>query len=93
LDQKGPLALRPSALPGLLPWMLRFMTHARRSRIDTIAHELASLTRCAFQDYEPLFAKCRRDDLIGHHPTLELFDDAAGLAHEQTYVELRRALG
>ncbi|MCD6005786.1 FAD-dependent oxidoreductase [Halomonas sp. IOP_6] len=93
LDQKGPLALRPSALPGLLPWMLRFMTHARRSRIDTIAHELASLTRCAFQDYEPLLAKCRRDDLIGHHPTLELFDDAAGLAHEQTYVELRRALG
>lgn len=73
--------------------MLRFMTHARRSRIDTIAHELASLTRCAFQDYEPLLAKCRRDDLIGHHPTLELFDDAAGLAHEQTYVELRRSLG
>lgn len=53
LDQKGPLALRPSALPGLLPWMLRFITHARRSRIDTIAHELATLTRRAFQDYEP----------------------------------------
>lgn len=93
LDQKGPLALRPAALPGLLPWMLRFVTHARRSRINTIAHELASLTSRAFQDYAPLLENCRRDDLIGQHPTLELFDSAAGLAHEQTYVELRRSLG
>lgn len=93
LDQKGPLALRPAALPGLLPWMLRFVTHARRSRINTIAHELASLTQRAFQDYAPLLENCRRDDLIGQHPTLELFDSAAGLAHEQTYVELRRSLG
>ena len=93
LDQKGPLALRPAALPGLLPWMLRFVTHARPSRINTIAHELASLTSRAFQDYAPLLENCRRDDLIGQHPTLELFDTAAGLAHEQTYVELRRSLG
>lgn len=93
LDQKGPLALRPAALPGLLPWMLRFVTHARPSRINTIAHELASLTSRAFQDYAPLLENCRRDDLIGQHPTLELFDSAAGLAHEQTYVELRRSLG
>jgi len=93
LDQKGPLALRPAALPGLLPWMLRFVTHARRSRINTIAHELASLTSRAFQDYAPLLENCRRDDLIGQHPTLELFDSATGLAHEQTYVELRRSLG
>lgn len=93
LDQKGPLALRPSALPGLLPWMLRFITHARRSRINTIAHELATLTSRAYQDYAPLLDNCQRDDLIGQHPTLELFDDAAGLAHEQTYVELRRSLG
>ena len=93
LDQKGPLALRPAALPGLLPWMLRFVSHARRYRINTIAHELASLTSRAFEDYAPLLENCRRDDLIGQHPTLELFDTAAGLAHEQTYVELRRSLG
>ena len=93
IDQKGPLALRPAALPGLLPWMLRFVSHARSSRINTIAHELASLTQRAFQDYAPLLENCRRDDLIGQHPTLELFDTASGLAHEQTYVELRRSLG
>ena len=28
LDQKGPLALRPSALPGILPWFLRFVANA-----------------------------------------------------------------
>ena len=36
LDQKGPLALRPSALPGILPWsLLRLMpaTAARRREL------------------------------------------------------------
>ncbi|MDI5983755.1 FAD-dependent oxidoreductase [Halomonas sp. M4R5S39] len=93
LDQKGPLALRPRAVPGLLPWMVRFMANARRSRIDAIAQELASLTSKVYQDYQPLFDKCENDDLIGSQPTLEVFDTRSGLEDEQVYIELRRELG
>lgn len=93
LDQKGPLALRPAALPRLLPWMVRFMANARRSRIEAIAAELASLTSKAYQDYQPLFNKCSDQDLVGSQPTLEVFDTRSGLQHEEAYIALRRELG
>ncbi|MBN0182613.1 amino acid dehydrogenase, partial [Pseudomonas aeruginosa] len=39
-DQQGPLALRPGALPGILPWFLRFVACARHSKIAEIARDL-----------------------------------------------------
>ncbi|MCE9681815.1 NAD(P)/FAD-dependent oxidoreductase [Halomonas alkalisoli] len=93
LDQRGPLALRPTAVPALLPWMMRFLANARRSRIETIAKELASLTSKVYQDYESLFEQCEDKALLGSQPTLEVFDTPAGLAHEQAYIALRRELG
>ncbi|UYG08999.1 NAD(P)/FAD-dependent oxidoreductase [Halomonas sp. M4R1S46] len=93
LDQKGPLALRPAAVPKLMPWMLRFMANARRSRIDQIAEELATLTAKAYEDYQPLLEKCDDKELIGSTPTLEVFDSLSGLRDEQTYISLRQKLG
>lgn len=93
LDQKGPLALRPAAVPKLAPWMLRFMANARRSRIDRIAAELASLTSTAYSDYQPLLDNCEDKDLLGSTPTLEVFGSAAGLKEEQEYIALRQQLG
>ncbi|MBZ9557943.1 MULTISPECIES: FAD-dependent oxidoreductase [unclassified Modicisalibacter] len=93
LDQKGPLALRPAAVPQLATWMLRFMANARRSRIERIAQELASLTATAYEDYQPLLDNCEDKQLFGTTPTLEVFGDAAGLQEEQEYIALRRRLG
>lgn len=93
LDQKGPLALRPAAVPRLLPWMVRFMANARPSRIEAIAQELASLTRSVYQDYELLFDRCDDKDLLGSQPILEVFDTRSGLQYEEAYIALRRQLG
>jgi len=93
LDSTGPLALRLSALPGILPWFLRFVACARPARIRQIATELASLTQHAYADYAPLLAACTPPDLIGTHPVLELFDSAQGLAHERAHLALRTQLG
>lgn len=93
LDQKGPLALRPSALPGILPWFLRFVACARPSRIRQIAGELASLTHHVYTDYAPLLDACPDKTLLGQRPILELFDTAAGLKHERAHFALRESLG
>ena len=93
LDQKGPLALRPAAIPGLFPFMFRFLANARPARIQTIASELASLTNHAYQDYQPLLEKCHDKELFGSRPTLEVFDTRSGLEDEQAYIALRRELG
>jgi len=93
LDQKGPLALRPGALPGILPWFLRFLACARHSKIVEIAEDMATLTRHVYEDYEPLLDACPDKTLMGEKPIIELFDTPSGLDHERPHLELRQALG
>lgn len=93
LDQKGPLALRPSALPGILPWFLRFMASARQSKILEIAQAMATLTENVYQDYAPLLKACPDKTLLGDRPILELFDSPDAVALETPHLELRKSLG
>lgn len=93
LDQKGPLALRPSALPGILPWFLRFVACARHSRIVDIANEMATLTHHVYKDYAPLLDRCADKTLMGERPIIEVFDTPVGLAEEGPHMDLRRSLG
>lgn len=93
MDQKGPLAMRPSALPGILPWFFRFAACARHSKITDIAQSLSTLTRNVFADYAPLLESCRGEALIGERPILELFNDANALEREAPHMELRNSLG
>ena len=93
LDQKGPLALRPSALPGILPWFMRFLACARPSKINEIAQDMARLTQHVYEDYAPLLDACPDKTLLGDRPILEVFDSPAGLQHERPHLELRKQLG
>ncbi|MGX5727979.1 NAD(P)/FAD-dependent oxidoreductase [Metapseudomonas otitidis] len=93
LDQKGPLALRPSALPSILPWFLRFVACARHSRIEEIARAMAKLTQHVYTDYAPLLDVCADKTLLGQRPIIEVFDSPAGLVHERPHLELRKSLG
>ncbi|MBU9437644.1 FAD-binding oxidoreductase [Burkholderia multivorans] len=93
LDQSGPLALRPGALPGILPWFFRFVASARHAKIVSIAQAMATLTHDVYTDYAPLLDACGDSALLGQHPVLEVFDDPAGIVHEQPHLELRQSLG
>jgi len=93
MDRTGPLALRLNALPGILPWFLRFVACARPSRIHQIASELASLTHHVYADYAPLLETCPDKALLGQRPIIEVFDTTAGLSHERAHFALRAALG
>ncbi|MDF5807959.1 FAD-dependent oxidoreductase [Pseudomonas aeruginosa] len=73
-DQQGPLALRPGALPGILPWFLRFVACARHSKIAEIARDLARLTHRVYEDYAPLLDACPDRNLLGQRPIIEVFD-------------------
>ncbi|MEX3934451.1 NAD(P)/FAD-dependent oxidoreductase [Paraburkholderia phymatum] len=93
MDQKGPLALRPSALPGIIPWFVRFLMCARHSKIVDIAQSMATLTHDVYSDFAPLLDACDDKTLMGERPILEVFDDRRGLDHEQQYLDLRQSLG
>lgn len=93
MDQTGALALRPGALPGIIPWFFRFLMCARHSKIVDIAQAMASLTHDVYADFAPLLDACDDKALIGEQPVLELFDDPSALEHEQPHLELRTSLG
>lgn len=93
MDQTGPLALRPAAVPAILPWFLRFVANARQSRIDSIAHEMATLTREVYPDFASLLALCPDKTLLGQRPVIEVFDSLRGLAAEREHLQLREQLG
>lgn len=93
LDQTGPLALRPAALPAMLPWFLRFVANARHSRIDAIAHAMATLTHQVYPDFATLLAMCPDKTLLGQRPVIEVFDSPRGLAAESEHLRLREQLG
>ncbi|WP_233857553.1 NAD(P)/FAD-dependent oxidoreductase [Paraburkholderia sp. HD33-4] len=93
MDQKGPLALRPQALPGILPWFARFVASARHSKIVDIAQALATLTRDVYDDYAPLLEDCPDKALLGQRPVLELFDHASAIERDRAHLELRESLG
>ena len=93
LDPKGPLTIRPGALPGLIPWFLRFMWNARPRRIEEISGQLAALTRDARQDYDALLRPLGLQDLIRSKPVILLYDHAHELAAERASHDCRRRLG
>jgi D-amino-acid dehydrogenase len=93
MDQTGPLALRPSALPGIIPWMLRFMACARHSKIESIAQSMATLTNHVFADYAPLLDACDDKALLVQRPVMQVFDGPEGVERERGHIELRQSLG
>ena len=93
LDQQGPLALRPSAFPNIIPWFLRFLSCAREDRVQEIAQSLATLTHQVYDDYAVLLNDCSDKTLIGTRPILEVFDSATEIEHERQYLELRQSHG
>jgi len=93
LDQEGPLALRPRAVPGIVPWLVRFLACARHSKIVDIATAMASLTSDVFSDYATLLESMDDDALIGQQPIIEVFDSSAGVERERPHIELRKSLG
>ncbi|AFT90298.1 NAD(P)/FAD-dependent oxidoreductase [Paraburkholderia phenoliruptrix] len=93
VDQEGPLALRPLALPRMLPWMMRFLACARRSKLVEISRDLASLTGRVFEDYEPLLGECAGEPLLSERPVMQVFDSAAGLEDDLRHADLPRSLG
>lgn len=93
LDRTGPLALRPAAVPAILPWFLRFIANARQSRIEAISHAMATLTRDVYADFSTLLALCPDKGLLGQRPVIEVFDSPQGLAAERKHQYLLERLG
>lgn len=93
MDPTGPLTLRLSYLPKMLPWLLRFMAAGRRSRVEQIATELAAILHSAWDDYDPLFRDAKLQDAVFRDGAMAVYRSDQGRRGDDYYTDLRRRNG
>ena len=93
LDPAGPLHLRWSYLPHVLPWLIRFLRAGAESKVRRISAALAALNSETFQAYAPLLEEARLKHLIRRDGHLFVYRAKGGLEDDALGMELRRDLG
>ena len=93
IHPEAPLSLRPTSLPGLMPWFARFTANARPSKMRAIAADLARLTFAATADFKAQLADIGAPELLVERPVLKLFDDERDRATMGAAFDLARELG
>ena len=64
MDPYGPLSIRWSYLPKMMPWLLRFIAASSKSRVEQISTELAAILNRVWEDYEPVIAEAGLNDAV-----------------------------
>src|SRR5688572_29927298 len=64
LDPEGPVRLRPSYLPRLMPWFLRFAGASRPSRLRALEAAGAALCARVYEDLLPLLEAAGLSDVL-----------------------------
>jgi D-amino-acid dehydrogenase len=73
LDPLGPLAIRWSHLPALVPWLLRFVAASRERQFIAILDRLAALMRASHEAWSDLIPRAGLAALIREEGALTLY--------------------
>jgi D-amino-acid dehydrogenase len=76
-DPLGPLAIPPAALPGLLPWLVRFWRAGRPDRFQAAVSAQAALMGLAEAEWSALIARAGIGSMVHADGSLELYEGAA----------------
>jgi D-amino-acid dehydrogenase len=93
LDPLGPLAIRPSYLPRILPWLLRFLRHSTEAEVIRIAKATGALQAPVFEAYEPLLQRAGGTSLMDRRGCLFVYSSEAARERDRWALDLRRRLG
>ena len=93
LDPKGPLYVRWSYLPHVLPWLMRFLRAGTESEVRRISAALAALHSETFEAYGPLIEEAGLQHLFRRDGLLVVYHSQRGLDDDALGIELRRNLG
>lgn len=77
LDPLGPLAIRPTYLPHILPWLIRFAMASRRGPFEAAAAAQARLMTLARDEFHSMLARIGASSMIHRDGSLELYESEA----------------
>jgi len=91
--EDAPLLLRPSAIPRLGLWGLRFLANCRPSKFAESSRNLTRFARESLAEIEGLLAQRTVDYELSHGGLLELYRDDNGIAARDRYAAFLAGLG
>jgi len=93
LDPLGPLSLRWSYLPRMLPWLTRFALAALPANAKASAEALRSLNRESIVSYDRLLTRTGLQHLMTKRGAITLYQTVKGQAKHASTVQLLRNYG
>ncbi|WP_062361757.1 NAD(P)/FAD-dependent oxidoreductase [Variovorax paradoxus] len=93
LDPQGPVRLRPTYLPKLAPWFMRFVAASRPSRVRELEAAGAALCQRVYEDLEPLLDEAGAAGLLGEEGCLSLYADDAQFAADREHLQVIERFG
>jgi D-amino-acid dehydrogenase len=93
LDPEGPIRLRPSYLPTLVPWFLRFLEAGRPSRVRALEAAGAALCGRVYQDLLPMLEAAGLSDILTGEGCLGLYTDEAEFKADREHIAVLERFG
>jgi D-amino-acid dehydrogenase len=88
LDPEGPVRVRPSYMPRLLPWFLRFIAASRPSKLRELEAQGAALCARALGDTLGLLRETGLENQISEEGCLSLYTDEAEFKADRAHIEI-----
>ena len=93
LDPEGPVRVRPSYMPKLVPWFLRFIAASRPSKLRELEAQGAALCSRALEDMLDLLRETGLSDQISQEGCLSLYADEAEFRADREHIEILERFG
>ena len=93
LARDGPLHIRPSYLPRMLPWLLQLLRASTPARVEALSKVLAGLLGEALQAHLELAGAAGVRHRIARSGWLKAFETVAGFAGARADIDLMRRRG
>lgn len=93
LDPEGPVRVRPSYMPKLVPWFLRFIAASRPSKLRELEAQGAALCARALDDTLDLLRETGLSDQISDEGCLSLYTDEAEFKADRAHIEILERFG
>ena len=93
MDPLGPLSLRWSYMPRMMPWLLSFLRNSSPQAVERIADAMSALVGTSVEDHLALAAGTGAEQWVRPSPYLYVYADEAAFQAESYAWGLRRARG
>ena len=93
LDPEGPVRIRPSYLPRLIPWFLRFLEASRPSKLRALEAAGAALCARVYEDLDDLLKTTGLQDMLSREGCLSVYADETEFHADRDHVEILDRFG